>query len=386
PTWKRHRKIIMPTFNQNILNGFVKVFAQQAENLVEQLQKIASKGEVNIHSYIFNCTVDTFCETSMGIAISAQTTDCTYPKLISRILEIAGSFVSIHCCLNDFVLKCIPTGRELIKLINKVHNFTATAIKQRLDNLKDVAENKEKQQSFCNEDVNKRKTFLDQLIELSGKSGTNFTETELRDEVDTFMFAGSDTTATTISFALIMLAMFPEIQDEVYREILDVLGPDKSVEWTDLGKFMYLERVLKETMRLFPVSAGISRSVSEDIKLYDYILPAGSTVSIQSLQLHRDPEIWPDPLKFDPDRFLPQEITGRHPYSYIPFSAGPRNCVGHKYAMMAMKTLVAIVVRKCRLSTSYRNVEDVKLQFDILLKPVHGYKISVELRNTVQTK
>ncbi|KAF2906011.1 hypothetical protein ILUMI_00164 [Ignelater luminosus] len=265
----------------------------------------------------------------------------------------------------------------------QTRSFSLQVIKEkRLDYQKKLAESKEEHQSFYEEGSVKRKTFLDQLIESSDKTGANLTDVELRDEVDTFMIAGSDTTASIVSFALVMLAMFPEMQDKVYEEVSEVLGSDKPVEWTDLGKFVYLERVLKETLRLFPVGIGVARSVSKELELDGYILPAGSTAVVITLALHRDPEVWPDPLRFDPDRFLPEEVSKRHPYSWIPFSGGPRNCIGPKYAMMAMKALTATVVRQYKLSTTYKKVEDIKLQFDVAIRPVHGYKISMELRSS----
>ncbi|KAF2887552.1 hypothetical protein ILUMI_18621 [Ignelater luminosus] len=94
------------------------------------------------------------------------------------------------------------------------------------------------------EDCIKRKTFLEHLIELSEKVGANFTDKELREEVDTFMVAGSDTTAITDSFIFIIFGIFPEIQDQVYKEVMDVIGPEKAIEWSDLGKLVYLDRII----------------------------------------------------------------------------------------------------------------------------------------------
>ncbi|KAF2879875.1 hypothetical protein ILUMI_26305 [Ignelater luminosus] len=378
PIWKLRRKTIMPTFNQNILNDYVKVFAEKAEILVDQLKKVAGKGEFNIYDYINRCTLDTFCETSMGVTINAQTTDCEYMKWIGRILKIAPNVLWLYIGPENFIFHWIPDAIEATKLLKKVHDFTDSVVKEkRLEYQRKL----EEKQSLYQEDSTKRKSFLEHLIELSETTGENFTDEELRAEVDTFMVAGSDTTASTDSYAFVALALFPEVQNKVYKEVLDILGPDKPVEYKDLGKFVYLERVLKETMRIFPVAAGVARSVTKDVKLENYILPSGSTAVLLLFPLHRDPEIWPDPLRFDPDRFLPDESIKRHPYSWLPFSAGPRNCIGFKYGMMSMKALIATVIRKYEFSTTYKNVEDVELQFDVMVKPVHGFKVSVKLRN-----
>ncbi|KAF2885095.1 hypothetical protein ILUMI_21098 [Ignelater luminosus] len=195
------------------------------------------------------------------------------------------------------------------------------------------------------------------------------------------MIGGSDATASMNSFVFIMLGMFPDIQKKVYEEVMDILGPDKKVECTDLGKLIYLERVIKETMRLFPVGPLIVRAITGDIQLdNNCIIPAGSSVVLVILKLHRHPEIWPNPTKFDPDRFLPEAIAKRHSYSWLPFSGGPRNCAGAKYAMIAMKSLIATVVRKYQFSTEYKTVEEIRITADLMLKPLDGYKLAIELR------
>lgn len=130
------------------------------------------------------------------------------------------------------------------------------------------------------------------------------------------------------SFVFMMLGMFQDIQERVYEEIIDVIGPDRSVTYKDLPNLQLMERVIKETMRLFPVGPILVRKLTGDIAMGDKVLPEGGSVVLGIIVCHRNPEIWPDPLKFDPDRFLPEEVAKRHPYAWLPFSGGPRNCVG----------------------------------------------------------
>lgn len=110
------------------------------------------------------------------------------------------------------------------------------------------------------------------------------------------------------------------------------------------------------------------------------VLPKGASVLVPILHIQRNPVYWVNPLKFDPDRFLPEEAAKRHPYTYLPFSAGPRNCVATKYAPMAMKTMVATIVRRFHLSTPYKSVNDVNLKSYIVLRPVDGFLVSLRLR------
>jgi cytochrome P450 len=113
--------------------------------------------------------------------------------------------------------------------------------------------------------------------------------------------------------------------------------------------------------------------------LDDLVLPKGSSVALGFMRVHRDPKYWPDPLKFEPDRFLSTSST-RHPFTFIPFAGGSRNCIGPKYAMMSMKSLLAMTLRKFKFFTSYDRVEDIKLKANLILRTTNGFNVSVHLR------
>ncbi|KAI2474361.1 hypothetical protein C4B38_000445, partial [Diabrotica virgifera virgifera] len=114
---------------------------------------------------------------------------------------------------------------------------------------------------------------------------------------------------------------------KVFEELIDILGPDRRVFPDDLPQMKYLERVVKETLRLFPAVPLLARTLQDDIDAGDMVFPSGSSVLVGTVFVHRNPVHWPDPLKFDPDRFLPENAAKRHPCTYIPFSYGPRNCI-----------------------------------------------------------
>lgn len=122
--------------------------------------------------------------------------------------------------------------------------------------------------------------------------------------------------------------MHANIQQNVYEEILDVLPDNNSLKFSDVANLKQLDRVIKETLRLFPGAPLSGRVFSDDVHLDDFIMPKNSSAIISYFNLHRSEKYWTNPLKFDPDRFLPERCIGRHPYTWIPFSAGPRNCIG----------------------------------------------------------
>ncbi|KAF5283095.1 hypothetical protein FQA39_LY17436 [Lamprigera yunnana] len=383
PKWKRHRKIIMPTFNQRILNEFVVCFSEQSNIFVKQLEKEVGRGCFDIFHSISRCTLDIICETAMGITVKAQTEDSDYVKWANKAMEIVFTRMFNILYHSDYIFNRTSMSKELKDLADKMRQFTSAVVKQKREAYqKKMREQKNMPEGYVDEGLLEcitRKSFLQLLIELS-ENGAGFTDEELREEVNTFMVAGTDTTASMMSFTFIMLAMFPDIQRKVYEEVMDVLGPDRFVEQSDLNKFEFLERVLKETMRLFPVGPLLVRAITKDIQLEKCVVPAGSSVVLIIMGLHRDEENWPDPLRFDPDRFLAEEVAKRHSYAWLPFSGGPRNCVGLKYAFMTMKCIIATVIRKYKFSTNYKNIEDVKLKADLMLKPIEGYTVAVEFR------
>lgn len=143
----------------------------------------------------------------------------------------------------------------------------------------------------------------------------------------------------------------------------------------------YLERVIMESLRLFPPVPIIARKLNEDVQLASekYVLPAGCTVVIATFKIHRREDIYPNPEKFDPDNFLPERTQDRHYYSFIPFSAGPRSCVGRKYAMIKLKVLLSTILRKYHIMSKLTQ-DDFKLQADIILKRTDGFRIEIEPR------
>lgn len=169
----------------------------------------------------------------------------------------------------------------------------------------------------------KRLAFLDLLIEAS-KDGQVLSTDDIREEVDTFMFEGHDTTSAAISWTLFLIGSDAAIQQKVIDELDAIMDGDRTRSPTmkELLDMKYLECCIKEALRLYPSVPLIARNIREDVKIDNYTIPVGTTAMIVTYMLHRNPEIYPKPEQFNPDRFLPENCRGRHPYAYIPFSAG----------------------------------------------------------------
>ncbi|XP_071579411.1 cytochrome P450 4g15-like [Temnothorax nylanderi] len=142
----------------------------------------------------------------------------------------------------------------------------------------------------------------------------------------------------------------------------------------------YLERVIKETMRIFPVVPIIARQVTEDLKIGKVILPKGTNIFIPIIKMHRNEKYWPNPLMFDPDRFLPERNPKSQSY-YMPFSAGLRNCIGIKYAMMSMKVVLATLARTFVFQVNKSvKIDEIKLKFSTTISTEKPLKVKLEKR------
>ncbi|KAL1451687.1 hypothetical protein WDU94_006042 [Cyamophila willieti] len=205
---------------------------------------------------------------------------------------------------------------------------------------------------------------------------------ELVSEVLAIILAGTDTTKVANNIILIMLALHPKVQQEVYDEIQTVMGTDPNLAPTydQLQELQVLTRVIKETLRLFPSAPIFGRTAEEEIEVNGYIIPKGAGMWVPIFcGIHRDPQFWPNPDHFDPDRFLPSEVEKRNPNAYMPFSIGPRNCIGNKYAMLQMKATISTILRRYRILPGERckRIEDVRweLHLSLVLLPGNDFRL-----------
>ncbi|KAI4468357.1 cytochrome p450 family 4 [Holotrichia oblita] len=318
----------------------------------------------------------TFVETAMGIQVNAMTQEKNeYVDAIYGVCEEILHRVTRIWLHPDFIYYRTSRGKKNLQHLSVLHGTTNRVIHERKHVLHHTHnENKEMHNQFGTKE---RKAFLDLLIEASG-DGTILTHQQIREEVDTFLFEGHDTTTASICWTIFLLGLHPEIQERVYNEVSEILG-EKSLELSDLGELNYLERVIKESLRLYPSVGFITRFASQDIKIGTRTIPTGTSVGIHIFDIHRNEKYYPEPNKFDPDRFLPENTKSRHPYAYIPFSAGPRNCIGQKFALYEEKTVLSYIIKKYKIK-SMQTVDTIHPINELIVRPSEGLMVTLEKR------
>lgn len=385
--WRAHRKLLTPSFHFCILENFMPVFNEQSEILVSKLMAKAGKGRFDIYPYVTLCTLDIICDSAMGKRIDAQLNkNPEYVKALSLMTEIVMERTLKIWLLIPWIFALSSYGRLQKRCLETLHSFTKKVIQERRieretnKKLNEINENKITTDN-CNYIYGRkhRTAFLDTLLDASD-NGHKLTDEEIREEVDTFMFEGHDTTAVGISWILYILGWCPSVQKKVHEELDDIFGDsDRPIRFDDLPKLKYLEGTIKETFRVIPPIPLYGRRLTEEIEITGYKIPAGAEIVISPAMVQSDRELFENPNFFDPMRFFNEDWQKRNPYSYIPFSAGPRNCIGQKFAMMEEKVVLANILRKFEVST-YNNIHSVRAVGNLVFRPINGMYLGLEKR------
>jgi cytochrome P450 len=181
------------------------------------------------------------------------------------------------------------------------------------------------------------------------ETGRKLTDFEIGNDLLAFLVAGHDTTATTLAYAMWEIGRHPDIQQRMADEVLAI--GDRDIEPNDVAALSYTVQVVREAMRLCPPVAVCGRTAMSDIDVDGYRVPAGSTVLVGVFGMHRDPQLWHDPLAFDPERFTVENMRALDRWQYIPFGAGPRTCIGDHFAMLETTLALAATVRTAELES-----------------------------------
>ncbi|XP_034108207.1 probable cytochrome P450 4d14 [Drosophila albomicans] len=381
--WFRRRKIITPTFHFKILEQFVEVFDQQSAIMAEQLYDRADgKTVINMFPVACLAALDIIAETSMGVKINAQRSpDFPYVQSVKVVSNMMAERFMNPLQRFDFTMRIFfpLLHRKLQKNIKSMHDFTDKVIEERRDALQKSI-NEKSPTNVEEDDVGskRRMALLDVLLQAS-VDGQPLSNTDIREEVDTFMFEGHDTTTSAISYTLYLLARHPEEQARAFAEIREVIGTDKTkpITMRDLGELKYLECVIKESLRLYPPVPMIGRHLSDEFTLDGKTFAAKTNVILLTYHAQRDPDYFPEPEKFNPERYNQENNSNIDVFAYAPFSAGPRNCIGQKFAMLEMKSTVSKMLRHFELLPLG---EDVKPIMNLILRSTTGINLGLKPR------
>ncbi|XP_075980254.1 cytochrome P450 4C1-like [Anticarsia gemmatalis] len=377
--WKQNIKKLSGTFTTSVVDGYLGVFNAQAYKLVNSLKSEVGKEPFDIiHKYLAYTTLETICQTALGVSkISESIVTTEYYDAFNRCLELLitrGLNAALH---PDFIYNMTPQYREMKKCVAVLHNVSDTVLKKRKlerENMKTEKQNED------DDDPSKPKfrAFLDMLLDLR-ELDPSLTEQQIKSEVDTIIVGGQETVASTMFFLLLMLGCKKRVQDKLYAELKSIFGDSKRpVTKDDLSQMKYLEAVINETLRLYPPVPGVMRYADKPLQIKSFTIPQGTSLILNFWGAGRSVNTWgKDASLYRPERWLEDPPPG-YGASFLPFSYGRRACIGKKYAMSILKTVIAHCVRELEFVSQADNMQ---LKIDIALRPTSGHLIQVRERS-----
>lgn len=366
--WKRHRKFLNPAFNQQVLNSFIDIFNVQSRGLVDDLENEVGKSSFNHMKFLIKTTLETVYQTV--IAIKPENDNIENKN--AYFDEMAEMFNIVITRIQQFWFRS-----EFIYSWSSLKNRQDISVKHMTDTVNEIMNVKkaaEKTKEPKTED--KYKAYMDLLLEYSADGSLSYEE--VRDEVNTILVTAYETSTLSLAYTLMLLGSHSAVQDKVYSELKEVFGNSfRDVDKEDLLKLVYLDAVIKESLRIYPTAPVILRRITKDIKLDNYTLPEGSGCVFLSYGLHHHPVWGADADQFRPERWLEPSCPPRN--AYAAFGLGKRNCIGKTYSMMFMKIVLAHMLRRYTITA---DVTKLKLKLEAILKPHSGCLISIDKRTT----
>ncbi|XP_049768394.1 cytochrome P450 4g15-like [Schistocerca cancellata] len=375
--WKTHRKLINPTFHSELLGNFLEAFHEGSLFLSELLARDSAGGAApaDVHAAAFSGAMRSFCSAAIGVDPDRLIPDVPKHELsavMRRIIVLLQTMMVRPWRRSLSLLRLSSEGRAILKYYAHLRKCVEEAVAIR---------------SAATEEgpAKTRRRLLETLVKPGGQ--TALPVSEVQDELMTMTVTATDTTAVLMSYALALLALHPEWQDAAHRELKDIFGEGgdylRAASLAELASLRVLESIIKETLRLFPVVPMLPRMVREEIWLSKgrVLVPKGAMLFVSPFLTHRLPQFFPDPLKFDPSRFLEGRSGEEHPCSYLPFGLGSRNCVGSQYARLEVKVFLATVLRRFRFlpHSRWEDLENSVLSITLhTFKPIEVYCVPLQ--------
>ncbi len=352
--WKTQRKLAQPAFHRKRLAGFAQAMAECTGDMLERWQSLAQPGRrFDVHEEMMRVTFRIVGHTLFSADLENDAAD------VGRALTEALHFATRYPEKLIPPPLWIPTpGNVRFKRARAtLDSLVFRLIQQRRD---------------CDSD-----DLLGMLANVRTEDGQPaMSDQQLRDEVMTLVLAGHETTANALTWTLMLLSQHPAIARQVRAEVEAVLGDRRDPTPEDVRALALTTRVIQESMRLYPPAWMVERQATEADVLDGYPIAPGTQIGICAYALHRHPRYWRNPEGFDPDRFLPDRVAQRPADVYLPFGMGPRRCIGSHFAMMESVIMLAMIVRRYRLSLVPGH--PVVPEAAITLRPRHGLLMTAE--------
>lgn len=369
--WKPHRRALSPTVGIPMINSFLPIFNEVFRDMADHIAKDIGS-TFDPYQMMMIGTYTALLRTGFGV--DAKYDDPVAEEIhhmVCTYMHHAETRAQRPWLKWDFIYHLTTDYSKFKAARDGICANLATRRKSAIHLW---------QQNGFNLEQNRTQLNWVQKCELLHSSG-EFDDMDVEDELLMLLIGSTDTSASTIYAVLLMLAIHQEYQELCVDELHDIFdGIDDPVFDEHLSKMTYIELVIKEASRLYPINTFMLRESTGPFRLRDATIPTGAQLVINVYQMHRDPKIWGDSAhQFWPERFLPVNHDGVHPYAYLPFSGGPRNCLGFKYSWPSLKISMTYLLRRYKFTTDLK-MDEVRYEMNAVSKIVNKDAIRLERR------
>lgn len=355
--WLKHRRLMQPAFHMKQLANLAEVMVSCTESFLQEWEKKPDGEVIDIAEETLRLTLEIAGETLFSKDISDE------DSVLGQAFRTGYEFINYK--MNNLWTEPLwmPTPR----------NKRFLKAKKTLDNLiLDII-------NFRRQNPSERNDLLSMLMAARDEeTGEGMSDKQLQNEAITLLVAGHETVASGLAWTWYLLAKYPDIAANLQSELARVLNGGYP-NFEKLPQLEYTRRVFDETLRLYPPAWAIPRENKEDDEINGYFIPKGSLVNVATFMIHRHPEFWENPDKFNPDNFLPEKVNQRPKFTYFPFGGGKRVCIGQNFALMEATIIIALISQRFKLELLPN--QQIEIDPTFTLRPKNGIKVKVWLRN-----
>ncbi|XP_065092311.1 probable cytochrome P450 6a14 [Ochlerotatus camptorhynchus] len=350
--WKNMRVKLTPTFTSGKMKMMLPIVRDCADELERCIVKeTAGGGEIELKDILARFTTDVIGNCAFGLECNSLRDPNAEFRKYGREIFNFGKIGFVKLLLTQ-QFKSLALALRTVTLNPKVSEFF----------LKVVSDNIE----YREKNKIERNDFMDLMIKLKNGQALEQGSTdqqlgtlsvkEVAAQAFVFFFAGFETSSTLMSFCLYELALNQNLQDKARKDVLDTISKHGSLSYEAVHEMKYLEKCINESLRKYPPVPNILRTATQDYNVSGSSLTIGkgTSVMISPFAIHHDPEFYPDPMKFDPDRFNPDQVAARHPMAFLPFGEGPRVCIGMRFGLMQTRIGLATLLKNFRFTLGAR--------------------------------
>ncbi|KFQ76016.1 Cytochrome P450 3A9, partial [Phaethon lepturus] len=372
--WKRIRTVLSPTFTSGKLKEMFPIMKHYGEVLVKNVQKQVEKDNaLSVKDIFGSYSMDVVTSTSFGVNIdSMNNPKDPFVREMKKLVKFDlfdPLFILTFVC--PFITPLLAKMNVSFFPSDAVDFFMRSISKIKQDRAKET--HKASKHEFANID------FLQLMIESQNTASHEsneanhsykaLTDMEVLAQAFIFIFAGYEPTSNILCYLAYELATHPDVQQKLLEEIDTVLPNKVPLTYEAMMQLEYLDMTVNETLRLFPLGGRLERTCKKDIEINGVTIPKGTIVIIPAYTLHHNPEYWPNPDEFRPERFSKEHKEAIDPYTYLPFGAGPRNCIGMRFAVLTLKVAITVLLQYFTFQTCKETQIPLKLSSQGLLRP-----------------